>query len=120
MQVLCPLLFHTGCVSKKLGVRHLYHWHETCRSWFFSQLVDFSACQFWASGLLGIPAGRKPATRGSIMLQGTVSFSPIDKAVAPDLQAFLVNLSHLPVEVQIDLLRDATAQITEAVEQTLA
>ena len=54
------------------------------------------------------------------MLQGTVSFSPIDKAVAPDLQAFLVNLSHLPVEVQIDLLRDATAQITEAVEQTLA
>ena len=43
----------------------------------------------------------------------------LDSAVAPDARAFLTNLSHLPVEVQIDLLRDATSQITEAIEKAL-
>ena len=44
---------------------------------------------------------------------------PMDTAVVPDARVFLASLSHLPVEVQIDLLRDATSQITAAVEKVL-
>ena len=41
--------------------------------------------------------------------------APIDSAVVPDLKAFIVVLSHLPIEVQLDILRDATKQIVEEV-----
>ena len=44
---------------------------------------------------------------------------PMDSAVVPDARVFLTHLSHLPVEVQIELLRDATVQITVAVEEVL-
>jgi len=44
----------------------------------------------------------------------------LDRAVQPSLRVFLVSLTHMPVEVQIDLLEQATKQITEAVEATLA
>ena len=44
----------------------------------------------------------------------------MDTAVVPDARVFLTSLSHLPVEIQIDLLRDATKQIIEAVESRLA
>ncbi len=44
----------------------------------------------------------------------------VDSAVIPDLNAFLVSLTHLPTEVQMDLLRQATSQISHAVEQTLS
>lgn len=44
----------------------------------------------------------------------------VDSAVVPDLNAFLVSLTHLPTEVQIDLLRQATKQISEVVEQSLS
>ena len=44
----------------------------------------------------------------------------VESVVIPDLNAFLVSLSHLPTEVQIDLLRQATGQITDAVEKMLA
>lgn len=42
-----------------------------------------------------------------------LAIPPVESAVLPDLRAFLVCLSHLPTEVQIDLLRDATKQINE-------
>ena len=45
---------------------------------------------------------------------------PMDSAVVPDARVFLTHLSHLPVEVQIDMLRDATSQITAMVEQAMA
>lgn len=50
----------------------------------------------------------------------TFSFPVQDALVAQEIRAFLVSLSHLPVEIQLDLLRDATSQISQAVEQTLA
>ena len=49
-----------------------------------------------------------------------LAIPPVERVVIPDLNAFLVSLSHLPTEVQIDLLRQATGQITEAVEKMLA
>ena len=45
---------------------------------------------------------------------------PMDSAVVPEARVFLTHLSHLPVEVQIDMLRDATGQITAMVEQAMA
>ena len=45
----------------------------------------------------------------------TLNIPPIDSAVVPDLKAFIAVLSHLPVEVQIDILRDATKQIVNEV-----
>ena len=44
----------------------------------------------------------------------------MDRDVVPDARVFLTHLSHLPVEVQIDLLKDATSQITAMVEQAMA
>ena len=52
--------------------------------------------------------------------QAVILNIPLDSSVVPDAKAFLTNLSHLPIEVQIDLLRDATSQITEAVERAIA
>lgn len=42
----------------------------------------------------------------------------IDSTVMSDLRAFIVVLSHLPVEVQLDVLRDATEQLTEVLNQS--
>ena len=39
---------------------------------------------------------------------------PVDSAILPDLRAFVTCLSHLPVEVQMDVLRDGTEQIMGA------
>jgi hypothetical protein len=43
----------------------------------------------------------------------------IDHATLPYLRAFNACLSHRPTEVQIDLLRQATTQIVETLEQSL-
>ena len=69
-------------------------WHGDC-------------CTTWRQQILG----------DAMILQ----VAPIDSAVIPDLKAFIVVLSHLPVEVQVEILRDATKQIvTEVLEPITA
>jgi hypothetical protein len=51
------------------------------------------------------------------MAQGTVQ---VDDTVAEPLRVFVAMLSHLPVEVQRDVLNQATRQVSRAVEQSIA
>lgn len=55
-------------------------------------------------------------TLGDVMI---LHVPDTDSAVIPDLKAFIVVLSHLPVEVQIEVLRDATKQIVSEVLEPL-
>lgn len=48
-----------------------------------------------------------------------LSTPQLDLAVVPELRAFIAVLSHLPVDLQIGVLKDATAQIVEVVEQSI-
>jgi hypothetical protein len=43
----------------------------------------------------------------------------LDDTVQQELNAFIVSLSHLPVGLQAEILRDATSQVSAAVEASI-
>lgn len=50
----------------------------------------------------------------------TVRMPYVDSAVIPDLNTFLAVFTHLPVEVQIDLLRQAVEQMSKQLDNLYA
>ena len=52
-------------------------------------------------------------------MSNTVKLPRIADSVIPSLNAFLMSLTHLPLEAQVDVLDQATKQISECVEASL-
>ena len=48
-----------------------------------------------------------------------VRLPKIADSVVPSLNAFLMSLTHLPLEAQVDVLDQATQQFSECVEESL-
>lgn len=83
-----------------------YHWHETC------PLIK-------SRGYALARHLQRHCDDGETWMEASMVLNtpPMDRVVEPELRAFLVSLSHLPVEVQLDLLRDATKQIAEVLDR---
>ena len=52
-------------------------------------------------------------------MSNIVRLPRIADSVVPSLNAFLMSLTHLPIESQVDVLDQATRQISECVEESL-
>jgi hypothetical protein len=74
---------------------------------YWPSVRPFSSTAYFGSGGSGMKRG---------IYRTAVAMPILDSVVGPDLRVFLAVLSHLPVAGQLELLQDATKQISEGLE----